>query len=217
MWVFRLQLKRFMTSMNALFMTAGALLMGAAFTATGGAARNDVSGYFFTLSMFFAMFSTSLSSRVPREVIALSRPVKRKQLLIEHLGAVLALSAAALFAGSLVLGTKSSTADVFKGAMIDLLYITAFSATGLFIGTILRGWTREIVAVTVGFALLFVPAGSMVLDKTGSIWPLVVPTLGPFLMLSGYLPALKGVVYTALSSAIYISAAVMVYGRSDVG
>ncbi|WP_457752373.1 hypothetical protein [Thermococcus sp.] len=216
MWVIRLQLRRFAASKSAAFMIIGALLLGVAFLGTGSSTENNVRGYFFTLTMLFALFSTSLSSQIPRDAITLSKPVKRRRLLMEHLGAVLIPSTTALLAGSLMVGTKASPGDVFKGAVITTEYLLAFSAVGLLVGTILRGWAQGIVSVTAGFALLFLPMGLTLFGKTTSLWPFLLPTLGPFLTTVEYIPVIKGFLYAAASSAIYISAAIIVYGRSDV-
>ena len=197
-------------------MVIGALLLGVAFLGTGSPTENNVRGYFFTLTMLFALFSTSLSSQIPRDVLTLSKPVKRKRLLMEHLGAVLILSTTALLAGSLMVGTKASPGDVSKGAVMALEYLLAFSGVGLLIGAVLKGWARGMASVTAGFALLFLPMGLTLFGKTASLWPFLIPTLGPFLTTIEYIPTSKGLFYAAVSSALYISAAIMVYGRSDV-
>ena len=216
MWVFRLQLRRFAASKNAAFMVIGALLLGIAFLGTGSPTENNVRGYFLTLTMLFALFSTSLSSQIPRDVLTLSKPVKRKRVLMEHMGAVLTVSTTALLAGSLIVGTKASPWDVSKGVVMALEYLLAFSAVGVLIGTVLKGWARGTASVTAGFALLFIPMGLTLLGKTGSLWPFLIPTLGPFLTVIEYIPIPKGFLYAAASSAIYFSAAAVVYGRSDV-
>ncbi len=216
MWVFRLQARRLISAKSAVLMMVGALFAGILFIETGNGGKGSITAYFFMLSMLFALFSTSISSQVPGDVLLLSKPVRRRRALIEHLIAALTLSMLVLLAGSIMVLLKSSAVDVLNGAVVALGYLLPLSAVGVFVGTIIRGWARGIGAVTAGFALLFAPMGLALLGKTGSIWPFIMPTLGPFLATIGIRPPGEGLILSMVASSPYLLAALFIYGRSEV-
>lgn len=216
MWVFRLQARRLISSKSVIFMMAGALFAGILFVETGNGGKGGITAYFFMLSVLFALFSTSISSQVPGDVLILSKPLRRRRALIEHLIAALTLSILVLFAGSLMALLNSSPGDVLNGALMALGYLLPLSAVGIFVGTIIRGWARGIGAVTAGIAILFAPMGLALLGKTGSLWSFIMPTLGPFLATIDVRPPGEGFLLSLVTSFPYLLAALIIYGRSEV-